>query len=586
MAVLPAELVESHPHCVGLAMPGGSFELVPHPDAPEAGTGEIVYRGPNVMMGYADAASDLSVGHTIDVLHTGDLGRFDDGLLRIVGRASRFVKLFGERIDLEAVEQVLQGRGIVASCCGDDEILAVAVTRSPEGGSTPDRIVDLVTSHVRIPRRAVVVVRCDELPRLSSGKPDTVTVVRQAHELAHDAVDALGGDTSVAQIFTHVLGRAVGPTDTFVSLGGDSLSYVEASIRLEQLLGALPPDWHLAPVSTLQATVVAEPIRSRRTPRMETGVVLRAAAIVTVVGTHMGVIWVRGGAHVLLAVAGFNFARFQLTAAEVPDRVRRSARSIARIAVPASLWIGAQMVLVGGYSVGAALLVNNYVGSSWRTDARWNYWYLDVVVQLSVVLAIVFSIGPLRRCERRRPFTFAMAVVAITSLLRFEVVQFGDPYNAMFRTHTVAWCFAIGWAAARARTGVQRCVVSAAALLAAPGFFGDPSRERIVMAGMVALVWIATVPVPRVLHRTIGALAGASMYIYLVHWHTWPLLLQVMSPWLAFAGTLVVGLAVAAAISWLSSTLIAVSARASAGRSLGRIPSVHRTRIEATLRRS
>jgi acyl carrier protein len=38
-------------------------------------------------------------------------------------------------------------------------------------------------------------------------------------------------------VLADVLGRPVADTDSFASLGGDSLSYVEASVRLERVLG-------------------------------------------------------------------------------------------------------------------------------------------------------------------------------------------------------------------------------------------------------------------------------------------------------------------------------------------------------------
>ena len=59
--------------------------------------------------------------------------------------------------------------------------------------------------------------------------------------------------SEVAEVFRVVLGRPeVGPDDTFVSLGGDSLSYVEASLRLESVLGRLPQEWQTLPVRTLE----------------------------------------------------------------------------------------------------------------------------------------------------------------------------------------------------------------------------------------------------------------------------------------------------------------------------------------------
>ena len=45
----------------------------------------------------------------------------------------------------------------------------------------------------------------------------------------------------------------VSDMDTFVSLGGESLSFVETSQRLERQVGALPTDWHLLSVAELEA---------------------------------------------------------------------------------------------------------------------------------------------------------------------------------------------------------------------------------------------------------------------------------------------------------------------------------------------
>ena len=63
MTVLDPAEVAVAPHTVGRAVPGGSVTLRPHPAAP-TGAGEIVYRGPNVMLGYADGPDDLALGRT------------------------------------------------------------------------------------------------------------------------------------------------------------------------------------------------------------------------------------------------------------------------------------------------------------------------------------------------------------------------------------------------------------------------------------------------------------------------------------------------------------------------------------------
>lgn len=72
MAYLPPELAASQPAAVGVPIEGGSFELA---------DGELIYRGPNVMLGYAEHPADLALGRTVDALATGDLARrTPDGL--------------------------------------------------------------------------------------------------------------------------------------------------------------------------------------------------------------------------------------------------------------------------------------------------------------------------------------------------------------------------------------------------------------------------------------------------------------------------------------------------------------------------
>ncbi len=126
MAYLPPELASSHPASIGRPIPGGSFTVEPL-DGSDDDVGELVYHGPNVMMGYAHRPADLALGKTVDTLHTGDIARRGpDGLYEVIGRSSRFVKLYGLRIDLQRVEAALSDDGVTAFCTDDDERLVVA----------------------------------------------------------------------------------------------------------------------------------------------------------------------------------------------------------------------------------------------------------------------------------------------------------------------------------------------------------------------------------------------------------------------------------------------------------------------------
>ena len=90
MAYLPPEIARRRPSAIGRPIPGGCLELRPVDGLPDD-VGELVYRGPNVMLGYATNDADLALGATLTELRTGDIGRFhaDDGVFEIVGRRSQ-----------------------------------------------------------------------------------------------------------------------------------------------------------------------------------------------------------------------------------------------------------------------------------------------------------------------------------------------------------------------------------------------------------------------------------------------------------------------------------------------------------------
>ena len=136
MAYLPAELAMTKTCSIGKAEPGGQLSIIDN-DGNETfegeATGEMVYRGENVTLGYATCREDLVKGdENHGIMHTGDLARRDaDGCYFIVGRLKRFLKIFGLRIGLDEVENMIKSEyQIDCYCKGNDEKLIVLVTNS------------------------------------------------------------------------------------------------------------------------------------------------------------------------------------------------------------------------------------------------------------------------------------------------------------------------------------------------------------------------------------------------------------------------------------------------------------------------
>lgn len=550
MAYLPPSLAASHPEAIGIPIPGGTFAVEPVPEADGRDVGELVYYGPNVMLGYAESPVDLAAGRTVQALRTGDLARqAPDGLYEIVGRRSRFVKIVGLRVDLQRVEELLGEIGIVAYTTSAGDELVIAFER---GSVSADEVTRLVADRCGVPRGAVHAGAIDEVPRLPNGKPDYAALVpvimrdRRGHHplTSHD-------HETVRQLYAELLDRP-GATadDSFVSLGGDSLSYVEMSVRLEQGLGYLPDGWHTMPIRQLDELARSGRRRTRRGLRtVETSVAVRAVATVLIVGTHLGMISVLGSAHVLLAVAGFNFARFQLTAATRVERLRHQVASLARVVVPSVVFIAAIVALTGKYGLANVFLLNAIVGPPTWTSS-WHFWFVEVLVYILVLMAALMAIPWVDRAERRHPFGFVLALVGVGLAFRYELIDVGIPH-----TKPAFWLFALGWAIARASTARERLLLSAVVVASVPGFFGDLTREALMITGLLILLWVGTMVVPAGVNRVASVLASSSLYIYLVHWQVYPLL-QADFPALALLASLMVGvlywLVATRAMAWLS----------------------------------
>lgn len=539
MAYLPPDLAAARPSAIGVPIPGGSFALEPAGEE----VGELVYRGPNVMLGYASEPADLTLGRTVDELRTGDLARRGaDGLWEIVGRRSRFVKALGLRIDLDRAEELLAAR-----CLGRDERLVVAIDDARDAAELRRQ----ASGALGIPAGAVDVRRVEAIPRLASGKVDYAALERltRADDAAVASASPAAGVRAVFAAALDLDPAQVRDEDTFVALGGDSLTYVEASVRLEAELGALPAGWHVLPIGQLAAS---RPRRASRLRlhRLETSVLLRALAIVLIVGTHAGLFAVLGGAHLLVAVAGFNFARFQLGPAPRLARLRAQLASIARIALPTVAWIAfAALLIADEYGLANVLLANAVVGpATW--SLQWHFWFVEVLLYILVAMALLLALPAADRAERRWPWAFAAALLGVGLLGRYGVVDLGIP-----NTRPVLWLFALGWLAARSTAPWQRLVVSAAVLATVPGFFGDAQREALVGGGLLLLLWAPAVPSPAALCRAAAVLAASSLYVYLTHWQVYRPLAE--APPVAVAASLAVGVAYWQLALWVGRRLAA-----------------------------
>lgn len=174
MAYLPAEKSLDKYGSMGIAIPGGRFELLDENDnvidVPET-VGELVYYGDNVTMGYAETLEDLAVGDERGgKLVTGDMAKRDeDGYYYIVGRKKRFLKIFGNRVNLDECERMLKKEfdNSEMVCAGVDDCLKVYTTDTELEDKA---VVSFLSLKTGLHSSAFKVVKIDEIPKNDAGK--------------------------------------------------------------------------------------------------------------------------------------------------------------------------------------------------------------------------------------------------------------------------------------------------------------------------------------------------------------------------------------------------------------------------------
>jgi len=284
---------------VGRPLPGIDVKI----DQPDAqGIGEIIAKGPNVMIGYfenPEATAETIVGGW---LHTGDLGKIDDdGNLFIVGRKKEMILgASGENVYPDELEEAyrdckyikeLSVVGLpVGSGTGDKhETCAALIVPDYEQSGTREEIRELVREHVRkvskalpLYKRLKVVHLWDrDLPKTAARKVLRREVVKELQRLERaarggaEARQATAGDagattgTWLFDLLADVSQKkrgVISSASRLEELGFDSLMFTELAVALEAAGVELPDPSELAGLETVadvEKLVARQGARSR-----------------------------------------------------------------------------------------------------------------------------------------------------------------------------------------------------------------------------------------------------------------------------------------------------------------------------------
>ena len=527
----------------------------------------IRIRGPHVARWRIDADGLHDLLDKDGWLQTNDLGHMQDGFLFYDGRADDLINSGGMKIVPDQLEEQIRARlapGMRLAVAkvpdaqrGDGILVAVEAEPSARGPVREAARAALEKMGVSA-GGSLHVMTLDALPVTGTGKVQRSVLAAQFVASQKDQAVAadvpVSGNNDVLTLFRREFpGQAVKPEDTFESLGGDSLRYIQFSLSFEQRFGQLPDDWEKMTTVELQQTIGQTGKRGFR--RLEGVTLTRAFFMVCIVALHTDAFvysnnW--GAAYFLYLLAGYSVARFQL-----PEMIRTGSvttlwGTIRFVALPTVLMVALLQILTQRFEITPLLLVSNFLDPNMLDGFL--FYFVEIYVQLLVLAAIFFSFARVRGWFQARPMLSAVVLLVVVIVVQRFIESF---YNADYNYHRTpwnyAWPFALGMVLAAANDLRTQMVALIVSCLVIVEFWGLTSAAFYVSGGCAVVLFVRALVVPAPVKVLVAEIAGASLFIYLFHYQMISIdekLFEVKHPWGELFASIIVGVVAAHLYTW------------------------------------
>lgn len=542
--------------------------------------GEIAIRTPYRSSGYFKApeqTSEVFIPNPWsqdpgDLIYcTGDLGQYrEDGLIQIFGRIDAQIKIRGVRIEPNEIEaHILKFPGVanaaVSARLGDNEEKTLYAFVALADSAAVD--VALFNRDVRaflkarlpevmIPKRLIPIA---EIPHLPNGKVNRKALA--ALEIREDAEDAQALDTStldedsrlLVQGFEKALGYPLQDLNaSFVDHGGDSLSFIQASLTVEKVLGWLPDNW-----DSLSLRELAALKRSTREKMVSVNsiVLVRALAIILIVLDHFGGPDVKSTTAALFVASGWSFGRYQIAAIGRANSVWPVFKLLYKIILPVTLYsLLLHAALRIHYPWQRALLIDNFIDPNF--SGGFSFWFIEDLAQTLILAAALFSIPRIRQMAENNITQVAFKAILVSLAVSFAITQFWNTDYLFNRVpHVSMWLFFMGMAISGISRRADKAILLA--MLAAVAVLFQLTHSAafaISLFGIAVIVFNTILPqakMPAWLAPLVGNTAGASLFIYMTHFQIHSVLHKIFANANPYAAGLVAVLGgIAAWKSW------------------------------------
>jgi acyl-coenzyme A synthetase/AMP-(fatty) acid ligase len=518
---------------------------------------------------------------SLQTYDTGDLGDArPDGAVMIRGRRDDQVKIRGYRVEMAEVTAAALRAPYVAQAVtlnigADTARMGLFV--QPLNGElslNPEALRARLAAGLPDYMVPDTILILPALPLLPNGKVDRQALITQAQ--ARPAAAPARAATSplektLVADWSDLFARQVGIDDSFASLGGDSLSYVTAYLSLEEALGQVPESWTTMTLAQLAATNGGEAAKAGLLGWIESAILLRAVAICGVVASHFQLIFTGGSAtSALLFVSGYIFGTLQLNEMDHQKSLKPLGRLLKGLLLPLFAYelanTALKLVTHDPVRLSSLLLYTDFLDYRGLPAEGPNaygghdpvMWYVHCIFHVILLYGALFWLLDRVLKVRKPALVSAITVLTMGLLGRFVLPFFFVPdfgrapldMMSVFKhaptTHMATFALAALAGLLKGKGRITFTIAAAVYAIASSPFYtiGDAA----VLAPIAALVlFVPKVPWPRLLSKPVYMIAGASLFIYLLHFKVMGVWTRVTDASLAFAW---VGAIVAGVVAW------------------------------------
>jgi len=481
----------------------------------------IMIKGPHIALGTIVDNTIKPVVNDESWLVTNDNGHLTNGYLYFDGRSDDIINLSGIKINPELIQQNIYNNysfnDHFAICRITDELsgdgIFVAVER--DSGLELDVVKKAVLTELSKtginPSSSLKTQYIDSIPRTETGKVKRKELSKNYTsniKLSSTDID----DDSVFGVFNKVFpSHDLSNENSFKSLGGDSLNYVQLTMMLEKYLGHLPHKWDNLTINELENT---KSNKIHRFSHVETASFLRALAILFIVGTHSGVEILGGGTLLLFFLVGYNFSRFKSDDI-IDNKVWPALWSYFKlILIPYYLLTIVYLTWNKSFDIDVILLYANLLEA--KITVIFPFWFVQVLLQCFILLALLFSLPVMRNSLKNNPWVFSFSTLIVLICIRAFYPYLWDTSHlnnlVPLRFMAILW---LGWCFNYADTTLRKSLLIISAILFALIDTGLDVMSAWLIIGSICMAFVPYLITPHFVNKIIQIVASSTFYIFI-----------------------------------------------------------------------